>query len=177
MTNQKTSRLQWYVVALATFFVVAHLAWEYTHGGVVSHHFLARSDMPAISNWWGLIILPVLGWLASRFVLQRATEKPNVLPKAFAGAFSALLTGIALSVSFKTGHEQVSSYIFFTALLSGLIFPIYRAEYVFGFVLGMAFVIGAVLPTIFALVGVIISAISHFLIKPAFTWAVQRIRS
>jgi len=169
--------LKWYVVAVATLFVITHLAWEYTHGGVVSHHFLASHDMPAISNWWGLVILPMLGWLASWFVIRRAAEESKVLPKAFAGALGALLIGIALSFSYQTGHEQISSYIFFGVLLSGLLLPIYRAEYVFGFVLGMAFVFGAVLPILAALIGVTISAIFHLLIRPAFTLAFRRIRA
>lgn len=162
--------LHWYVVALTTLFVIAHLTWEYIHGGVESHHLFARSDMPAISNWWGLVILPLLGWLASWLVLLRAGKETKALQKAIAGALGALFIGITLSISFQTGHEQISSYIFFTALFLGIIFPVYRAEYVYGFVLGMAFVFGAVLPTLFALIGVIISAISHFLIRPTFNW-------
>jgi len=176
MANQKIDHLHWYVVALTTLFVIAHLAWEYMHGGVKSHHLFARSDMPAISNWWGLIILPMLGWLASWLVKLRAAKEPKTLQKALAGSLGALLIGITLSISFQTGHEQIASYIFFAALLSGIIFPVYRAEYVFGFVLGMAFVFGAVLPALFASIGVIISAISHFLIRPAFTWGVRAFR-
>lgn len=174
MKDSQMRRLQWYVVALATAFIVAHLAWEYTHGGVVSHHFLARPDLPAISNWWGLAVLPVLGWLASWFVLRRAGVEPLAIRKAFAAALGALLIGILLSVAFTTGREQISSYIFFAALLLGLVFRTYRAEYVFGFVLGMTFVFGAVLPTIAALVGVAISATFHLLMRPAFTWAFRR---
>jgi hypothetical protein len=44
--------------------------------------------------------------------------------------------------------------------------PVYRAEYIFGFVLGMTFVLGSVLPTIAALLGASISAIAHFVIRP-----------
>lgn len=168
--------LEWYAVLLASLFTVIHLAWEYAQGGVASHHLLARRDMPAISNWWGLAILPLLGWLASWFVLRRATKQPKVFQKAFAGAFGAFLIGILLSLSFNAGHEQVTSYIFFGALFSGLIFPIYRAEYSFGFVLGMTFILGAILPTIAAMVGAAISAIFHFLIKPLFTRCFQHVQ-
>lgn len=174
MTNQKIVRLQWYVVALATLFAVALLAWESTHGGVVSHHFLDRRDLPAVSNWWDLIVLPVLGWLASWFVLRRAAVEPKALPKAFATVLGALLASIAMSVSFTAGGGQITLYIYLAALLSGLVFPTYRAEYVFGFVLGAAFVFGAVLPTLAALVGVAFSAIVHFLIRPALTWVVNQ---
>ncbi len=33
---------------------------EYFNGGVVSHNLLAREDLPAISNWWGLLTVPLL---------------------------------------------------------------------------------------------------------------------
>lgn len=29
------------------------LIWQHFHGGVPSHHLLHRSDLPAVSNWWG----------------------------------------------------------------------------------------------------------------------------
>ena len=91
----------------------------------------------------------------------------------------ALLVGVALSVAFVTthGHGNASSIVFFAAILCGLVLPTYRAEYVFGFVLGMAFTFGAVLPTLAALFAAAISAIFHLLIRPAFTWAVRRARA
>lgn len=179
MPNPKLQRLTWYVVAFAVLFAVALLGWEYMHGGVPSHHFLDRRDMPAVSNWWMLIVLPVLGWLASRSVMRRAPADPNALIKAFAAVIGAALVGIALAIAFVTTHGQgnASSIIFFAAILSGLVLPIYRAEYIFGFVLGMAFTFGAVLPTLFALIAACISAIFHLFIWPAFAWAVRRARA
>lgn len=179
MLNPKLHRLSWYVVVLALVFAAALLAWEVTHGGVPSHHFLDRRDMPTVSNWWMLIVLPVLGWLAARSVLRRAPSDSRALGKASAAVIGAALVGIALSVAFVTthGHGDASSYIFFAAILSGLVLPTYRAEYIFGFVLGMAFTFGAVLPTLAALFAAAISAIFHLLIRPAFAWAARRARA
>lgn len=179
MPNPKLHRLPWHVVAFAIVFAVALLAWEATHGGVPSHHFLDRRDMPTVSNWWMLVVLPVLGWLASRSVLRRAPVDPKGLAKASAAVVGALLVGVALSVAFVTTHGQgeASSYIFLAAILSGLVLPTYRAEYVFGFVLGMAFTFGAVLPTLAALFAAALSAIFHLLIWPAFAWVVRRARA
>lgn len=179
MPNPKLSRLPWYVAAFAIAFAVALLAWELAHGGVPSHHFLDRADMPSVSNWWMLIVLPVLGWLASRSVMRRAPADRNALTKAFAALIGAALVGIALSIAFVTTHGRgdAASYIFSAALLSGLVLPTYRAEYVFGFVLGMAFTFGAVLPTLAALFAAAISAIFHLLIRPGFSWAVRRARA
>jgi hypothetical protein len=179
MADPKLSQVTWYVVAFAIVFAIALLAWEHTHGGGPSHHFLERADMPTVSNWWMLIVLPVLGWLASRSVLRRAPVDPKALGKATAAVIGAALVGVALSVAFVTthGHGDASSYMFLAAILSGLVLPTYRAEYIFGFVLGMAFTFGAVLPTLAALFAAAISAIFHLLIRPAFAWAVRRARA
>ena len=48
--------------------MIVQLAWEASHGGIQSHHLLARADLPAVSNLWGLATLPALGWLAAHFV-------------------------------------------------------------------------------------------------------------
>jgi hypothetical protein len=175
MKGQKIHRLQWYVVALVTLFAGALLASEYTHGGVVSHHLLDRSDLPGISDWWGLIVLPVLGWLASWFVLHRAAAEPKAFSKASAAVIGALLIGMAMSVGFTTGHPQMTAYVFYAALLLGLVFPVYRAEYALGFVLGASLVFGMVLPIIAALIAAGISATFHLLVRPVFVWAVHRL--
>lgn|SRR6185437_1730884 len=179
MANPKLHRLSWYAVAGALVLAATLLAWEVTHGGVPSHHFLDRADMPTVSNWWMLVVLPVLGWLASRSVLRRAPSDSNTLAKASAAVIGAALVGVALSVAFVTTHGQgqAPAYGIFAAILSGLVLPTYRAEYVFGFVLGMAFTFGAVLPTLAALFAAAISAIFHLLIWPTFAWAVRRVRA
>jgi hypothetical protein len=144
---------------------------------VASHHFLDRRDMPTVSNWWSLAVLPLLGWLAARSARRRTAVDARAPLKALAGALGALLVGVAMSVAFVTGHQQVTGDLFFAALAAGVVWPTYRAEYVFGFVLGMAFVFGAVLPTLFALVGAAISAIFHLLVRPAFARALRRARA
>lgn len=177
MAQRIIDRLQWCVPAFAELFVATILVWEYTHGGVLNHHFLDRSNMPAVSSWWGLIVFPVLGWLAAWFAGRRAAIEPTALQKAFAAALGALLVGIAMSIGFTTGHGQITGYIFFAALAAGLVLPTYRAEYVFGFALGMVFAISTVLPTLVALAGVAISAIAHFLLWPAFGRIIRRARA
>lgn len=145
---------------------IAHLLWEYTHGGVQSHHVLARPDLPGASNWWGLIILPFFGWLASRKATRGAALNEGAATRSVSRFLGALLVGLVLSLSFAAGFESVATATFLASLAVGLFLPIYRAEYIFGFVLGMTFVLGTVLPTIAALVGVGISSIAHFIIRP-----------
>lgn len=93
---------------------------------------------------------------------------------AFSGA---LIAGLALSSSFAAGFESAATGIFLAVLAVGLILPTCRAEYIFGFVLGMTFVLGSILPTLAALVGAGISAIAHFVLRPALARLVRAVQS
>lgn len=150
------------LTALALVFALAHLGWEHTHGGVLAHHLLNRADLPAISNWWGLLLIPALAWhlvgRMQRRLAQRGASKRSVL----AGFFASLAYGAGLALAFTMGQEVVT-YLFLGIFVIALFAPVYRAEFVLGFVLGMSFTFGAVLPTIIACVIAAFSRITHWL--------------
>lgn len=178
MTDKSAHRLEFYVVGFAVLFAGAYLAWQATHGGVVSHHLLDQRDLPAFSNWWGLAIIPLAGGFAAWSVQRRAAVKANALSSAAAAAFCALLVGVALSVAFNVDEGgSAPLLVLLAALASGCIWPTYRGEYVFGFVIGMSFTFGLVLPAMIALVAAAISAAFYFLLRPVFVWAFQRVRA
>ena len=177
MKNNSALRLVSFGLGLAILVAAAHLCWEYTHGGVKSHHLLNRADFPAISNWWGLLVLPALGGLASWAVARRQAREPGAMSTALQAFSGALLVGIALSTAFATGNEAMTSGIFLAALAAGLVLRTYRAEYIFGFVLGMTFVFGSVLPMIVAAVAAAISAVAHLVMRPVIASALRRARA
>lgn len=177
MANYRMYRLLPYGLGLALLAAAVHLGWEATHGGVQSHHLLARKDLPAVSNWWGLLVLPLLGGLASRSVTGRVEVDDATAAKAAAGFAGSLLTGVALSASFAAGNESTTSALFVATLAAGLVLPTYRAEYVFGFVLGMTFVFGSMLPTLVASVAAGVSATAHLLVRPVFASLLRKIRA
>ncbi|KFI07515.1 hypothetical protein [Massilia sp. BSC265] len=134
---------------------VLHLGWEYTQGGVPAHHLLNNPDLPAVSNWWGLLVVPLLVWfLVGRIQRRAATlvqtgsrERFRTLAQTrFAVAF---LWAAALALAFTFGHPAVT-WIFFGAFAAALIAGAWRAEYVLGFALGMTLTFGAVLPVLVA---------------------------
>lgn len=53
MSQRWTPRLLPYGIALGLVAVLAHLGGELAHGGIRSHHLLARPELPAFSNAWG----------------------------------------------------------------------------------------------------------------------------
>jgi len=151
----------------ALIFAAAHLAYEHFTGGVQSHHVLNRPDLPAISNWLGLITLPLLGiGLGLRIRSQSATASRAGIPAAMLRAlFGSLLYGAVLATSFEFGVSMVTSAAFFGLFLWALVLPIYRAEYMLGFVAGMTFTFGGVLPFLIASVFAAISFIVRSLIR------------
>ena len=134
--------------ALIALTEAAHLAWEHLHGGIISHHLLNDPTMPALWNGWGIVVLPVLAWIASSRAFQR-TDGAWRLHRPFAlRLLSALLAGMALSVAFSYGREDIAGMVLVGLFLSALAVRVYRVEYLLGFVLGMAFTFGALLPTL-----------------------------
>jgi len=162
------SALQSRLALATTAFVIeaCMLAWEFTHGGVPAHHLLDDASMPALSNWWGLLVVPLLVWfLVGRIQRRGATqvetgsrERFRTLIQVRFGA--ALLWGAALALAFSLGSPAVN-WIFFGAFAAALVVPVWRAEYLLGFALGMTFTFGAVLPVLVACVIAACSFVVH----------------
>jgi hypothetical protein len=162
-----------FVIAL-TCACVAQLLWQQWHGGVPSHHFLARADMPAISNWWGALLVPVLAWTLTGLVQARlkALGPDRVLADAALSrtllAFAGALTyGATLALLFTLDPEhQALSVLFFGLPVVGLFLPVFRAEYVLGLYLGMLLTFGPVIPLVLSLALALISALLQVLLRP-----------
>ena len=183
MSEQPPPWLRQYLTASITLAELAHLTWEHLHGGIRSHHFLNSADMPAISNAWGLLLLPALAWFLSAFIEKRIALNPDArdssqkLPMCIVvGFLGALFFGILMSISFTNGYETITEYLFMGVLLLALLLPVYRAECVLGFVLGMTFTFGAILPTLVASVIAAFSALVHLCVRPVFMGRWNRLR-
>ncbi len=128
-----------------------HLGWEATHGGVPAHHLLNDPAMPAISNWFGLLLVPLLVWVALGRIARRsatlvqAGSRERFMTVVRLRFALSLAWGGALALAFTKGHPAVS-YLFLGAFVIAPLVHGYRAEYLLGFVLGMTFTFGAVLP-------------------------------
>ena len=175
--DRRYARLLVLAPLLGAAVAIVQLAWEATHGGIQSHHLLARADLPAVSNLWGLATLPALGWLAAYFVRRRSAGSGHAVRRAVVAFFFALILGGALSAAFRLDLEDVSAGLFLAAMLAGLVVPTYRAEYLFGFVVGMTWVVGPVLPTIAASLAATISVLAHFVLRPVAVGLYRRLRA
>ena len=147
--HEHFARIRVAITLFATLAIGALLGWQSFHRGVPAHHILNRADMPAISNWWGALLIPVLTWFLLSRMKPRAISRPKLVLLAFA---AGALVGTAQAITFFTGHEAITSNIVLSLFGVALFLPVYRAESVLGFILAMTVPFGAVLPTAFATV-------------------------
>jgi hypothetical protein len=168
------ARLRVPFTAALTVAYLALLGWQHLHGGVPGHSFLARDDMPVISNWWGALVIPALTWFLLGLLHARLSKvgdavrtahEVRVALLAFSGA---MIYGAIMAVGFSTGRTEVSSQLFRALPVLGLLLPLFRAEYVLGFVLGLTYTFGAVLPLVIASAVAAVSAILHLTVVRAF---------
>lgn len=152
------------------------LGWQHLNGGVPAHHLLAREDLPAMSNWWGLLTLPALAWfLLGR--IERRLKIPGSSATVIAGAFAAALAyGALLAFCFVSGRPDLSDSLAQAVFLFALAFPVYRAECVLGFVVGMSFFLGAILPMIAACVFAAIGAVLYLSVRFIVSRIAARVR-
>lgn len=157
MDSMLFSRLRLRMTLAVSAAIWSLLVWQHVHGGVPSHSFLARSDMPSISNWWGAVSLPAATWFLTGRVAKRlyaqssdgmtANAEWRTIQLGYAGA---LLYAVALAFAYTTGRNEIASLLFQSLPFIGLLLPIFRAECVLGFVLGLTYTFGAVLPLFIA---------------------------
>ncbi|MBI1768346.1 MAG: hypothetical protein HYR67_08220 [Bacteroidetes bacterium] len=164
-----------YFTGLITLAIWSLLAWNYYHGGVPAHHLLADPKLPSVSNAWGSLLLPILtSYLLYRIQKrnQRTDERQTIdllnLRKTFFALAISAFYAIIIALAFSFGYNSISDYMFQALLILALIFPLYRAEYYLGFVLGLTYFFGAALPSGIGAVIVMISAAANFGLHPLF---------
>lgn len=139
----------------------------------MSHHLLDSADLPAISNAWGVVLLPALAWFASGRVEKRAArpsgrgrDAPALPPSVITGFVASSLLGVLLSVAFSQGYDTLAQWLFLGTFVLAVLAPVHRPELLLGFVLGMTLTFGAVLPTLIGAVVAAVSAVVHRGVRP-----------
>jgi hypothetical protein len=172
--NQSTfKKIGLAIVATIGISIWTLLLWQHYHGGVPSHSFLARKEMPSISNWWGAILLPLLACFSFYRIQKRIEgigENNVVFAKKLQSilllfAFGLTYTGL-MSYCFVTDNSDLNGLLFQGLFLLAFILPIYRTEFFLGFIMGMVYTFGAVLPTFIGSLFVGISYLAHKLVYP-----------
>lgn len=167
------------ITTIVTVFVLGLLLLEHFQDGVKSHHLLARRDMPAISNWWGLLIVPALTWILLSLMNKKnssSTIDQKIISKQeIQGFICAFIFGIILTVLYYHAPELPGYFMLATFVLA-LFISIYRPQYFLGFILSMSYGFGGVLPVIFGLILVPIYFIEYQYIRKAFLFILGKIK-
>lgn len=148
------------LTGIVTILIVGLLLWQQFHGGVPSHHILNQDDLPQISNWWGGLLLPMLTWILLFKIENRlrkqapnsTQEAKNQMIRILWLFFVGLLLGILLVIAFLNDYQPFLDNVLYLFLILSLVVPIYYAEFILGFVLGMTYTFGTMLPTAFILI-------------------------
>lgn len=174
MTEEKLFKARIYFTGTIAIAIWLLLTWNYFNGGVPSHHILQRKDLPEISNWWGGLLLPLLTWFLLYRIQKRIRyanggndEGLNISKNIIYAFLGALCFGIFLSVFFTFGFTDIPFYMFIGLLLLSLFLPVYRAECLLGFVIGMTFTFGGVLPVGIGSILLLISILIYKGVRPA----------
>jgi len=177
-------KVRLYFTGIITVGIWGLLIWNHYHGGVPSHHILNRENLPEISNWWGGLVLPLLTLLLTYRLRKRilrnndnASSSTSLPLKVVYRFLFALLFGILLSVFFTLGYSSVSGGMIRSLFVLALLFPIYRAECLLGFVLGMTYTFGAVLPVAIGGILLFIASVLYLYVRPVLLYILKKIKS
>ncbi|AKQ46590.1 hypothetical protein TH63_14665 [Rufibacter radiotolerans] len=169
--------------ALVAIGIWSLLSYQHYHGGVPVHHILADENLPSFSNWWGALLLPVLTWILLYRIEKRAfstkdsghSGAPTSLKYVALGFAGALLFGSLLSIFFSLGYQDLPGYMLLGLFALALVVPVYRAQCLLGFVLGMTVTFGAVLPTGVGLILSLITAVIFLLLRPSILFVFSKL--
>ncbi|WP_273567305.1 hypothetical protein [Maribacter halichondriae] len=133
-----------------TFLVWGHVAWDYFHGGIPVHYVLQDPNMPGIPNWLGGIVLPFFTWfllyrIHKRIDRRKITVASESLRAVVLRFLAAVLIAILIAICFMNGIDLID-YIMGCIFILAFFFPLYKSEYLLGWVLGSAFTFGAIIP-------------------------------
>lgn len=164
-----TLQLRIIITTVFTLLVWGHIGWDHFHGGIPTHYLLHDDSLPGIPNWLGGLVLPFFTWFLL-YRIHKRIDKPEILVaseslrSAVIRFFIAMTIAITIAIFF-TYEIDVIDYIMLGIFILAFIFPLYKSEYLLGWVIGSTFTFGAIIPiafgSIFALICFIFYKISR----------------
>jgi hypothetical protein len=143
---------------------------------------LHREELPAISNWWSGLLIPLLSWFllyrVQKRIVHNKCEEPQ-LPKQFgniiAGFIAALCYGVLIAIFFTYQFTSIPGFMLLGILLIAFLYPIHQSECLLGFILGMTVTFGAFIPTLVACIFSLIGFLIYRFIRPAILFVISKI--
>lgn len=138
------------ITVIVTLLVWGHIAWDYYHGGIPVHYILHDDNLPGIPNWLGGIVLPFFTYFLL-YRIHKRIDGPNCkekLQQVVLSFLASALVAISIAICFMN-EMDVIDYIMGSLFILAFFKPLYKAEYLLGWVLGSSFTFGAIIPIAF----------------------------
>ena len=120
LTQKTYKQIALFFTLFVTIAIFGLTLWDYFHGGVPGHHLLKRKDLPEISNWWGLISIPLVTYISLKKIEKRINFEIGftnqiILRKHIVPLLIAFVYGILIVIFSSTGNSS-NSYSMFLIL-------------------------------------------------------------
>ena len=135
------------ITLIITLIVWGHIVWDYFHGGIPTHYLFHNGDLPGIPNWWGGLVLPFFTYFLL-YRIHKRIDSPNTkegLQQVVLSFLASVLVAISIAICFMNTIDVID-YIMGSLFILAFFKPLYKAEYLLGWVLGSAFTFGAIIP-------------------------------
>lgn len=171
-------------IIISVFLVTAlFVLREYFYGGVITHHLLADPELPGASNWWGLLTISILAWVVVWFIERRQNnsqaqeegfKKENrLIIKRF---LIALVFGTLCSILWEFRLEEILQYLILLPVAIAIFVRVHWPECLLGFVLGMMYAFGGILPILVGVVLMLLTFIAYKGIRGGILFVVAKLR-
>lgn len=150
MKNKLNLQVQLLITGVFTLITSIFIGLEYFRGGVAVHYLFHNKDLPGFSNWWGLLIIPTLTFICVRRVKNRLDIRGDAIRFVYLRFIAAFLFSVIVTMAFAMGYDP--TYLMLLPFVIALFYPLYRSEFLLGFVIGSLYTVGAFIPTLFGIV-------------------------
>ena len=157
------------LTAVVSFYTGVYLLWQHSTTGVPAHHLLHDPQLPAISNWWGLLILPLVTWCLTTLINKRyGLYYPK---KVWLQLGAASLYALTMTLLFYAGYMSLVSLLAVPFILFvSLFFPVYQAPFLLAYVVVSSAGFGAFIPTLGGFIVAAMAYVTHHFIRPIPIW-------
>ena len=149
------------------------ILWDYFRGGVPTHYLLADENMPGFSNWWGLLTIPCLTWIVVTLVQKRAKSTQSFIGANFIGA---LIFGIIIAILWEFRLEHILQYLILLPVAISFFKAVHFPESLLGFVLGMLYTFGGVLPILIGTLLLLLCLVANQAIRKGILLLLAKLR-
>ncbi|MEP2937551.1 MAG: hypothetical protein ABJM06_09460 [Gilvibacter sp.] len=171
-------------ITIAALLVTAlFVVREYFYGGVITHHLLADQEMPGASNWWGLLTIPVLTWVMLFFIERRQNKakEPEQNPKkenskVIRRFLLALCLGTLFSVLWEFRLEEILQYLILLPVVIAFFVRVHWPECLLGFVIGMMYAFGGILPILVGVVLMILTFVAYKVVRGSVLYVISKLK-